>query len=581
MPLLQPVRYHIDLSHRRQHLLTVTVIVPQDCAQNAIVSLPCWTPGSYLRRDYIRHLQHISAVDEHDEPVFLRAKGGDAWQLPDALDSAVAITLELFANEPSVRTNTVNAEYALIIPAATCLSVSTASTREHHVTVAPTEPTHSVYALLPDHPTTPHTFVARDYHHLIDGAFSVGAHTVLTLSIEDIPHTFVWAGAAQRFNAAIVTDTLKKVIPACARVFDTPLQTPTYTLLTITGPTGSGGLEHRDGMVLHIPENTFEEPESVARFQSLIAHEYLHAWNVKRLVPKELMKLRYDRVVRTTSLWFAEGFTAYYDGLISMRTGLWDPQRLLARFGRSYTELAQTPGVQHQSLADASWRAPERQYRRDENAPNAMTEYYAHGSLVAFELDALLRDDNPNGDGLDTLMRLLWHRHQRSGYTDEDVFAAVETLATDTVARRFASRITTPGLAEASEFADALTTLGLTLNTIATGDSWLGVQLAKRPAHTGVALAASLRDGPAWLAGLTGNDTLLALNDTVVSSTNFAEVLNRFAPGEVITVCVLRATHMERLKLTVAPSPVTFTITESTTATTQAREAYRRWRDCL
>jgi len=577
MPVQQPVRYHIDLKHRRQHLVTVTVVVPADCAQNATVSLPCWTPGSYLRRDYIRHLQHITAVDQTGTKVSLRPDGGDTWQLPDDVDGPVSITIELFANEPSVRTNTVNATYALIIPAATLLNVSTATEREHHVTLHPTEPTHSVYSLLPAHPSKPDTFVAADYHHLIDGAFSVGQHTVLELDVDQVPHTFVWAGDASRFDASVVSDTLTKVAHACAGVFDTPLQTDTYTLLTITGPSGSGGLEHRDGVVLHVPENTFEEPDGIARFQSLVAHEYLHTWNVKRLIPKDLIRLRYDTVVRTTSLWFAEGFTAYYDGLLSVRTGLWEPDRLLARFGRVYTELARTPGVTRQSLCDASWRAPERQYRRDENAPNAMTEYYAHGSLVALELDALLRDDNPDGDGLDTLMRLLWHRYRHTGYTDDDVFAAVEEIATDTVARRFASRVTEPGLADASEFADALSALGLTLNTNVTGEPWLGVQLGSRAVTVGVGLAASLRDGPAWLAGLTGNDTILALDDTVVSLTTFADVLARYQSGDTLIARVLRTNHIERMALTVAPSPATFTVTTSTDATNRALRAYRRW----
>lgn len=573
----QPVRYHIDLKHRRQHLLTVTVVVPADCAQNATVSLPCWTPGSYLRRDYIRHLQHITAVDQTGKEVLLRPDNGDTWQLPADVDGAVSITFELFANEPSVRTNTVDATYALIIPAATLLNVSSATEREHQVTLHPTEPTHSVYSLLPAHPNEPDTFVAADYHHLIDGAFSVGEHTVLELDIDAVPHTFVWAGPAKRFNATVVSETLTKVARACARVFDTPLQTSAYTLLTLTGPNGSGGLEHRDGVVLHVPENTFEEPEGIARFQALVAHEYLHAWNVKRLIPKNLTRLRYDTVVRTTSLWFAEGFTAYYDGLLSVRTGLWEPERLLARFGRIYTELARTPGVTRQSLCDASWRAPERQYRRDENAPNAMTEYYAHGSLVAFELDALLRDDNPNGDGLDTLMRLLWSRHEHTGYTDDDVFAAVNDIATGTVARRFASRITEPGLADASEFADALSALGLTLNTHVTGEPWLGVQLAPRLVNVGVRLAAALRDGPAWLAGLTGNDTIVALDDTVVSFATFADVLARYQPGDTLTARVLRASDIEPVALTVAPSPATFTVTASTDATQRAMQAYRQW----
>lgn len=573
----EPVRYTIDLTHRRQHLVTVSVVVPKDCASGATVALPCWTPGSYLRRDYIRHLQHISATDSNGKPVALTPVEGDTWQLADDVSTAVTVTMELFAHEASVRTNMVDATQALIIPAATCLNVVAATNRQHRVTFTGFGRNHSVYSLLPSDPNDPGTFIADDYHHLVDGAFTCGQHTAVSVTIDTVPHTFVWSAPAEQFDKQVVVDTLQKVAPACAEVFATPLQTPQYTVLTLTGAGGSGGLEHRDGVVLHVPDSTFTTPESVARFQSLLAHEYFHAWNVKRLIPKNLTTLTYDTVRRTTSLWFAEGFTAYYDSLICVRTGLWDPDRFLARIGRVYTDLTQTPGVTRQSLQDASWRAPERQYRRDENAANAMTEYYAHGSLVALELDALLRGEQPDGDGLDLVMRLLWQRHRDTGYTDDDIFGAIAEVSNDTIASRIKSRVSLPGLGDRNEFADALSNLGLTLTSTQPPAGWLGVQLAGHTPTVGVRLAATLRDGPAWAAGLTGNDTLLAINDTVVTADTFNQIVEQHQPGETVNVRVLRHNRIDAVPLTLAHCPATFTVTATTNATALARGSYARW----
>ncbi len=573
----EPVRYTIDLTNRRQHLVTVSVVVPKDCASSATVTLPCWTPGSYLRRDYIRHLQHISATDSDGNLVTLTPVDGDTWLLANDVSTAVTITMELFAHEASVRTNMVDATNALIVPAATCLNVVAATNRQHRVTVTGFDHNHSVHSLLPSDPNETHTFIANDYHHLVDGAFTCGRHTAISVTIDTVPHTFVWAGPADQLDEQVVRDTLKKAAVACAEVFATPLQTPHYTVLTLTGAGGSGGLEHRDGVVLHVPDNTFATPESVARFQSLLAHEYFHAWNVKRLIPKNLTTLTYDTVRRTTSLWFAEGFTAYYDSLICVRTGMWDPDRLLTRIGRVYTDLTQTPGVARQSLQDASWRAPERQYRRDENAANAMTEYYAHGSLVALELDALLRGEQPDGDGLDTVMRLLWQRHRDTGYTDDDIFQAIADVSNDTIASRIQSRVALPGLGDRNEFADALSNLGLTLASAQPSTGWLGVQLAGHTPTVGIRLTATLRDGPAWAAGLTGNDTLLALNDTVLTADLFTGIVERHQPGDTVIVRVLRHNRIDAVPLILAQSPTTFTVTTTTDATALARRAYARW----
>lgn len=573
--MAEPVRYHISLEHRRQHLVTVRVVVPADCAAEATLTLPCWTPGSYLRRDYVRHLQTISAVDATGAEVALTPIGGDTWQLPATVDGPVTVTLELFANDLSVRTNSVDDTAALIIPAATCLQVAGATSRPHHVTVSPTSSQISAHALLHAHDTDPDTFVADDYDHLVDAAFSVGTHATVTCDVDGVAHHVVWAGGTGLFDAEVATDAVTKLARACQNVFDTPLPMGQYTFLVMTGETGSGGLEHRDGAVLHVPETTFTKPESIARFQSLVAHEYLHAWNVKRLTPTPLLNLRYDDVVRTTSLWFAEGFTAYYDGLLCVRAGLWDDERLLSRFSGIFTNLTHTPGTALQSLHDASWRAPERQYRRDENAVNAMTEYYAHGSLVAFELDCLLRSENPDGDGLDDLMRLMWGRFLHTGYTDEDVFWAAETLAGKTVANRLRQRVMNAGVAPADELADALHTLGLTLTSQRQTHGTLGVQIASTPPPAGVRLAAAFRGGPAWNAGLVGRDVILALNDTVVTPDTFEKVMAGLAPSDTITVSVLRHNRIDTCEVTLSPANLTYTISVDPTADGHA--AFNRW----
>jgi predicted metalloprotease with PDZ domain len=188
-----------------------------------------------------------------------------------------------------------------------------------------------------------------------------------------------------------------------------------------------------------------------------------------------------------------------------------------------------------------------------------------------------LRGEQPDGDGLDLVMRLLWQRHRDTGYTDDDIFGAIAEVSNGTIASRIKSRVALPGLGDRNEFADALSNLGLTLTSTQPPAGWLGVQLAGHTPTVGVRLAATLRDGPAWAAGLTGNDTLLAINDTVVTADTFNQIVEQHQPGDTVSVRVLRHNRIDAVPLTLAHCPATFTVTATTDATALARGSYARW----
>ncbi len=569
-----PIRYRVDLTDRLHHLVRVTMTVPADLAAGTRLVLPVWTPGSYVVRDYVKHVQTIAARDGRGDAVVLRRDGTTAWRLPDEVAGDVEVAWELYANDLSVRTNHVDDHHALLIPAATFLCPDGAEDRPHVVHLPPFPAEHRVFSLLPPGDAAD-TYVATDRDHLIDSAFEVGELPHLDLEVAGVSHTFVWSGHGGTPDLERIGRDLTAIAAASRAIFGGDLPTDRYTILCAGWEDGGGGLEHRDGAVLQMPVHTFQDPELTARFQSLLAHEYLHLWNVKRLVPAELVRPTYDRPTHSESLWVAEGWTAYYDELVPTRAGLWQPRRLLDTLQATWARTRDTPGVHRQSLRQASYDAWIKHYVRDHNAPNVMTDYYGHGSLVAFELDLRLRRADPDGEGLDAVFRRLWRRHgQRpAGFSESDVLAAIAQQGGDELAALVAHRVEVPGLPELGEVVDAV---GLRWrDTDGPSIPHLGVQL--RESDTEVVLASVLRDGPAWSGGLSGDDRLLAVGGRTVGRGRLEAVLATHAPGDEVAITVARGPRLLTRTVTLgAPQPQQRLVRDPE-AGAPAHAAFRRW----
>ncbi|GGI09114.1 M61 family metallopeptidase [Egicoccus halophilus] len=568
------VRYAVDLTDRLHHLVRVSLTVPAAHADGARIVLPVWTPGSYVVRDYVHHVQWIRARDAEGTEVVLEPDGHTAWRLPAGARGEHTVELELYANELTVRTNHVDDHHALLIPAATFPYVEGAEDEPHEVHLPPAPAGHRVWSLLPAG-ERPDTYVAEHRDHLVDSAFEVGDLPAVEFEVAGVTHDFVWAGHGGHPDLAAIARDAAAIGEAAVALFDGELPVAHYRYLCTGWHEGGGGLEHREGSVLQMPIRTFQEPDLLARFQSLVAHEYLHLWNVKRLVPTALVRPDYERPTHTESLWVAEGWTAYYDELLPLRAGVWTLTRFLDNLRDTWQRVLDTPGVALQSLRRAGHEAWVKHYVRDENTVNANTDYYGHGSLVAWYLDLLLRELRPDGDGLDEVFRLLWQRHANTaeGYTEADVERAVSDVAGTDLGAVFDAHVAGTALPPVEEVLPAVG-----LRVVATGGDEvpdLGAQVSEDD-HA-VTLASVLRGRPAWQAGLTGGDQLVAVDGTRVRRGELPGQLRARRAGDEVDMTVLRGPRLLTRRVTLgAPRPGRRLVRDEHAADAQ-RDAFRRW----
>lgn len=562
-----PVRHVVRLHRRTRRILEVTTELPPDLPERVRVVLPTWTPGSYLVRDHVRHLRRLTVEDGDGAPIAATPDGISAWSVPTARPGPVRLHTEWYADERTIRTTHVDERHALIVGAATFLCVEPARARPQLVRFEGTED-HEVFTTLGATPDG--GWEAADYDALADAAFEVGRHPTSERIVDGAPHRVVWAARRppmERLDR--LADDLGRIAAAARDVLGPAPLPHGYTVLVVDG--APGGLEHRDGATIALPDE--EDGSGRSRDASLLAHEYLHLWNGRRLSPRSLIRPPLDAPVPTPSLWVTEGWTSYYDLLLPARAGVLSLEGLLEGLARRIEHVAAIPGVRVRSLRDASRSAWTKHYRPDADTANTTTDYYTHGSLVALELDLAIRALEPDSNGLDDVLRLLWERHgQAHGFDESDVLDAIADLAGTELARTTERLVATPCPPDPLGH---LATVGITV----TERERPGVDLGVRTRGTAGTLevVTVLEDGPAWQAGLAEGDRLRRLGDRELTPSTIGATLASLPVGERLVLQVERdATVLDLSILTGRPRP-SLHLEPDPRAAEAARASRSRW----
>jgi predicted metalloprotease with PDZ domain len=501
--------YRIELADLSAHRYRVTLTIPQPTADQQ-VSLPVWIPGSYLVREFAKHVIGLRAR-QGGRDIALKQLDKASWQLASQADAGpVTLESEVYAFDASVRTAWLDSQRAFFNPSSLCLRVHGQEARPHALELAGVPPDWRVATEMPARGAQ---WVAADYDELLDHPFEIGPHWQGQFTAAGIEHRIVVAGAWPSFDGARLLADVQRICEAQI-AFWGGAPFPRYSFLLWAVDDGHGGLEHGASTALICARRelpTSAEPaapgDAYARLLGLFSHEYFHAWNVKRLRPSEFARFDYQRENYTELLWFFEGFTSYYDELFLRRAGLVDAPRYLKLLAASVNGVLAAPGRRVQPLAQASFEAWTKYYRPDENSPNATSSYYAQGALVALCLDLRLR---ALGSSLDAVMTRLWQSSDGGPVSEADILGAVRTLGDDDVASALhgwvhgTDELPLPALLEAAGVAwreDGRQTVA----------QRLGLRV-RESALTGITVTHVLDGGAAHVGGVGARDEILGAN---------------------------------------------------------------------
>jgi predicted metalloprotease with PDZ domain len=547
------IRYSVRPSKPAAHRLEVRCTLAGTDPAGQRFALPAWIPGSYLIRDFARHIVAIRA-ETAGRPVRLDKIDKHTWlAAPLASSQSLTVICEVHARDLSVRGAHVDETHAFFNGSSVFLrplghEQTTCLVDLQRPLGKAFDDWRVATALAPARGETgaaqPHAFGlyrAANYDELIDHPVEMGTFSLATFVACGVPHEVAISGRHDCDPTRLTSD-LQQICEWQIRFFGEPAPMTHYIFLVTAVGEGYGGLEHRASTALLCARDDLPYagmqgmPARYRAFLGLCSHEYFHTWNVKRIRPAAFIPYNLDAENYTTLLWAFEGFTSYYDNLALVRCGVIALKDWLELTAQTIDKVHRDPGRHRQTLAESSFDAWTKYYRPDDNTPNAVVSYYAKGALLALALDLTLRAGTGGRVSLDEVMRTLWQRHAESGVENDDIRLISEELSGLDLKPFFAEAVHGTG---DLDLARLLKPFAIRLQRSASSRApTLGVKIDNE-GHE-VRLCTVYDGSPAQAAGLSSGDLLLAIDGLRVSSASLEALLSRRKPGQTVTVHAFR-----------------------------------------
>lgn len=565
------ISYTVSMTRPWTHLLEVEMRVRwQQMPQHLELKMPVWTPGSYLIREYERHVQDFSAKSSANSPLNWRKTNKNTWQIDSAGATEVVATYRVYANELTVRTNELNDEHGFWNNAGLLMFPKDELRAPSIVTVHPYS-NWNIATGLPKVSGKPNTFRAENYDILYDSPFEVSNYKEVDFTVEGKPHRIVFSGDGNYDMQRTAAD-VAKIVEQAYKIFG-ELDYNDYTF--IVNLRGGGGLEHLNSTALQYDRFGFKPESRYKNFLGLAAHEYFHNFNVKRIRPDALGPFDYEHENYTRMLWVAEGGTEYYSNLLLRRAGLITDKEYLDAKAKSIGQLMTQPGRFETSLEDASFDAWIKYYRQDENSVNNQISYYDKGEVINMLLDLTIREDSNGKKSLDDVMRYLFTEYFKKGrnYTPQDFQKAAELMAGRSLDDFFSKYVR--GVVD-PDYNTIFSVIGVQMNATDadSGKAYIGADLVEDNGRLTVRTVRS--DTPAYEQGLNSGDQIVAIDGYRASMARLQQYVGERKPGDKVRLTIFRTDRLRDIEFTLGENlRKDYTIVPVANPTEQQRRLYR------
>lgn len=544
MPTLsfaQSIKYALKMPKPQNHYFEVEMELRDFKSSEVTVKMPVWAPGSYLVREFSRHVNTVKAFDENNKALKVTKTAKNEWKIAKGKSKLVKVNYEVYAFELSVRTSFLDLSHGFVSGSSVFFYVEGFQQLSGTLDVYPyssfktitTPLTKSAESVQGD--GTNERFTFANYDELVDSPIEIGNHELFYFQSGGTHHQVALYGLANYDMEQLKVD-MERITAAATDVFG---QNPCkeYTFIIHNVINGQGGLEHANACVLSVNRWTYA-PAEYNNFLSLVAHEYFHLWNVKRIRPIELGPFNYDEENYTTLLWVMEGFTSYYDELLMVRAGYYSKEDYLRKLQGTINYVEGSTGARVQSVAHASFDAWIKAYRPNENSGNTTMTYYSRGAMLASLLDAMIIDKFEAQKCLDHFMRYLYDEYyvkKKRGFTEVEFQQALETFMGQDMDAFFNDYVYGTKI---PDFKSVFSKVAV--NVIYTGKpaASFGASVAQEGGKT---IVKSIRAGStAEEAGISVGDELIACNGIRVDQGTFDNFISSLVSGEYIELIVAR-----------------------------------------
>ncbi|MFP5078993.1 M61 family metallopeptidase [Pedobacter sp. JCM 36344] len=517
------------------------------------VKMPVWAPGSYLVREFAKAIEGFGAAAGAKTLRFEKVSK-NAWRVYSAKANKIKIKYRVYAFETSVRTSFIDDSHAFLSSTGIFMYPDGLLKLPITVVIKPFSGWNKVSTGLESIPGKVFTYTAKDFDILFDSPIEVGNQDVFDFIAAGVKHEVAMYGGGNYDKEGLKVDMAKVIEQATAIYGENPNKH--YTFIVHNFSASGGGLEHLNSTVLGANKNGYNTEKGYQGFLSLVAHEYHHLWNVKRLRPIALGPFDYDNENYTTNLWVAEGFTSYFENKIMLRAGFSTPLETTQALLNNIATVSNTPGSKVQSAASASYDAWIKSYRPNENSGNTSISYYSKGEVIATLMDLEIANATKGIKSLDNVMHdmyALYYKKLGRGYTDAEFKSMVEKISGISFTEFWEKYVNgTDPIEYQKYFAYA----GIDVKDDNSGSNQPYLGIASKKVEGNIVVASVSRNSAAWDGGLNFNDILISVDGFPIDSAlEKMPIIASHKVGDVITVTVKRDVVIKELKLVLKANP--------------------------
>ncbi|CUT17613.1 MULTISPECIES: M61 family metallopeptidase [Candidatus Ichthyocystis] len=555
------VEYTVSFSEAKKNYICISVTC-NAVEKIAAFSLPVWAPGSYMIRDYSRHIvnKHVTVNGEEKT---LRFVNKNSWYVSCCPKDKIVFSYTIYAWDWSVRTCILEEQFAHISGPAAFVRVLRQENCTHIVRWKKHNDNWECATAMTAHQEE-NTWIADNYDELIDHPMLMGNLSRFSWEVDEkIYHMSITP--TTRINPEPLIRDLSKIITTQKDIFGSlPKIVNQYQFLVIASDKLMGGLEHRRSTSLICPHRSLQntlvdrsDSSSYIDFLSLCSHEHFHTWWIKFFKPKEFMTYDLDREQYTSLLWLFEGLTSYYGDLVLVRSGLLPIKHYLQSIANKIQSVESYEGYNQQTASESSFDAWTKYYRPTENRLNSQVSYYDKGELIALYTDCFLILESNGRYSLDNVLRELWNHHhadncckisENSWYsfihniTGIDVYSVVSNLIHHHNYAEWETIFNRMGIKyQADQTEETIPYWGTTF----TSDQNLIVDMV-------------IDNSSAITAGISSGDKIIAIDELECTKQSFSEITSRVKVGQKSTVHFVRQGLLRTGTITWLPSPAKF-----------------------
>jgi predicted metalloprotease with PDZ domain len=547
--LAQKLAYEVSFAEPHTHYCEVQVTFEDFKRKYVDFKMPVWAPGSYLVREFSKSVEQEQAKDGKGKSLKAEKITKNTWRVYTENAEKVVFSYKVYAYELSVRTSFIDASHGYLNGTSIFMFPNEFDKIPSVLTIKPHANWKEISTGLSPVGSDKFVLNVPNYDILADSPIELGNQKIYKFNAVGVPHEVAVYGGGN-YDEENFTKDITKIIEETTKIFgENPCKTPPfdhYTFIVHSVSKGGGGLEHLNSTTLMQPRFSYQG-SGYEGFLSLVAHEYFHLWNVKRLRPKALGPFDYDNENYTRLLWVAEGVTSYYDNLITYRAGYTESTSYMQSIVNVIANHENAAGSRVQSVAESSFDAWIKGYRPNENSKNSTISYYSSGTVMVSLLDLEIIAATKAQKCLDDVMRAMYQEYYKTknvGFTDEEFQAACEKVAGKPL-QIFKHIYST----EPINYNDFLEKAGLKLNKSMQGSITLGGNLSDEDGR--IIVKSTDKGTAAYNGGLNVNDEIIAIDGYRMPSASFAS--SYFASkeqGEKVQVLISRDNLMQTLTLT-------------------------------